>query len=101
MNPLRIKYYSHMWAVIHLSALNYDKKVDSEEEYTNFYSGLCCTLGCKDCMVHYKQFMIDNPPDFNDLFGWTVDLHNSVNEMRGESTYTRQLSLDFWLNASS
>ena len=25
MNPLRIKYYSHMWAVIHLSALNYDK----------------------------------------------------------------------------
>jgi len=52
-------------------------------------------------MVHYKQFMIDNPPDFNDLFGWTVDLHNSVNEMRGESTYTRQLSLDFWLSASS
>lgn len=53
MNPLRIKYYSHMWAVIHLSALNYDKNTDSEEEYTNFYRSLCCTLGCKDCMVHY------------------------------------------------
>ena len=66
MNPLRIKYYSHMWAVIHLSALNYDKKVDSEEEYTNFYSGLCCTLGC------------------------------SVNEMRGESTYCREDTKIFW-----
>jgi hypothetical protein len=87
-----------MWAVIHLSALNYEKSVDSEEEYTNFYRSLCSTLGCKDCMVHYKQFMIDNPPDFNDLFGWTVDLHNSINEMRGESTYTRQSSLDFWLS---
>lgn len=98
MNRSRITYYHHLWAVIHLSALNYDKNVDSKEEYTNFYSSLCSTLGCKDCMVHYKQFMIDNPPDFNDLFGWTVDLHNSINEMRGETTYTHEESLKYWLD---
>ena len=49
-------------------------------------------------MVHYKQFMIDNPPDFNDLFGWTVNLHNSINEMRGETTYTHEESLKYWVD---
>ena len=94
MNP---KYYSHMWAVIHLAALNYDKNSGKESEYTDFYTSLCNTLGCEECIVHYKHFMINNPPDFTDLFGWTVELHNSVNEMRGEPTFTKEESLTYWL----
>lgn len=93
MNP---KYYSHMWAVIHLAALNYDKNSDDDEEYTKFYSSLCVTLGCDKCISHYRKFMYDNPPDFTDLFGWTVDLHNSVNQMRGECTFTKEDSLKYW-----
>lgn len=94
MNP---KYYSHLWAVIHLSGLNFNKNSDSEIEYTNFYSSICNILGCDKCIIHYKQFMIDTPPDFDDLFGWTVKLHNSVNDMRGDPTFTREESLKYWL----
>ena len=93
MNP---KYYSHMWAVIHLAALNFNKNVDNESEYKNFYNSLSTTLGCDECIIHYKRFMIENPPDFTDLFGWTVDLHNSVNEMRGEPAFNKEESLKYW-----
>jgi len=93
---MNFKYYSHLWAVIHLAGLKFDKNSDNEEEYTNFYSSLPTTLGCKECIIHYKKFMKDNPPDFNDLFGWTVNLHNSVNEVRGEPTFTREESFKYW-----
>ncbi len=95
---MNMKYYSHMWAVIHLAALNFDKNSGNELEYTNFYQSLAVTLGCDECIIHYKKFMIDNPPDFTDLFGWTVYLHNSVNEVRGGPTFDRDESLKYWSN---
>jgi hypothetical protein len=95
---MNFKYYSHLWAVIHLAGLNYNENSCSKEEYTNFYSSLSSTLGCEKCVVHYKNFMTENPPDFDDLFGWTVKLHNSVNEMRGEPTFTREESIKYWLD---
>ena len=81
-----------------MAALNFDEVSDNKNEYTKFYDSLSTTLGCEKCIIHYKKFMIDNPPDFTDLFGWTVKLHNSVNEMRGESTFTREESLNYWLS---
>lgn len=91
-------YYSHLWAVIHLAALNFDEASNDKNEYTKFYESLSTTLGCELCTEHYKKFMLDNPPDFTDLFGWTVELHNSVNEMRGEPTFTRETSFKYWSN---
>lgn len=89
-------YYSHLWAVIHLSALNFKRGDDSEIEYKNFYESLSPTLGCKPCIEHYKKFVLECPPDFEDLFGWTVKLHNSVNQTRGDPTFTREESLKYW-----
>jgi hypothetical protein len=91
-------YYSHLWAVIHLAALNFDEASNDKNEYTKFYSSLSTTLGCEKCIIHYNKFIEDNPPDFTDLFGWTVKLHNSVNQTRGDPTFTREESLKYWLS---
>ena len=89
-------YYSHVWAVIHLSALNFHEIFSNKNEYITFYNSLSTTLGCGKCISHYRKFMVDNPPDFTDLFGWTVKLHNSVNESRGETVFTREESFEYW-----
>ena len=89
-------YYSHVWAVIHLAALNFHEIFSDRNEYITFYNSLSTTLGCVKCISHYRQFMVDNPPDFTDLFGWTVKLHNSVNESRGETVFTREESFEYW-----
>jgi hypothetical protein len=91
---MHAKFLSHVWAVIHLSAFNY--RSGQEEEYKNFYNHLGNILGCTSCIDDYKNFIKMNPPDFGDLFGWTVKLHNHVNTIRGEPTYTRKESFEYW-----
>lgn len=89
-------YYSHMWAVIHMAALNFTKGVSGEMQYTRFYTSLVHTLKCPKCIHHYMKFINESPPDFSDLFGWTVKLHNSVNERIGKSILTREEAYDIW-----
>jgi len=91
------RYYNHLWAVIHLSALNYDETFADKNQYTQFYNSLSCTLGCATCIDHYRKFITENPPDFEDIFGWTVKLHNSVNETIGGPIFTREECLKYWL----
>lgn len=83
-----------MWAVIHLAAFNY--REGQEKEYVDFYKHLADILVCENCIKDYKDFMENNPPDFNDLFGWTVKLHNHVNTLREKPTYTRKESFQYW-----
>lgn len=92
--------YKHLWAVIHLAALNFRKGVTDENEYTKFYMSLGSTMNCQKCITHYNNFIQDNPIDFDDLFGWTVKLHNSVNQTRGEAVFTREESLQYWIKSS-
>ena len=96
MNP---KFFSHVWAVIHLAALNY-KRASQQEDYINFYNSLADILGCPSCIDDYKNFIKTKPPNFRDLFGWTVELHNHVNTRRGEPTYTREESFEYWRSYS-
>ena len=90
------KFYHHLWGVIHLAALNYKKDDTKKEDIINFYKSLAPILGCRTCQEHYIGFMIDNPPNFEDLFGWSVDLHNSVNESRGDRVFTRIETMEYW-----
>jgi hypothetical protein len=93
-------YYTHLWAVIHLAALNYKQQTSNKDDYIKFYTSLSSTMNCQICIDHYVKFIEDNPIDFNDLFGWTVKLHNSVNQARGEALFTREESLQYWMTSS-
>jgi len=91
-----MSYYSHVWAVIHGSALRYVKGVSGEMQYERFYTSLAHTLECPVCIGHYIKFIHKHPPDFSDLFGWTVKLHNSVNERIGKPILTREEAFEIW-----
>jgi hypothetical protein len=93
-------YYNHLWAVIHITALNFDKDNSNETDYKAFYTSIGRTMPCQQCVEHYVKFVHDNPIDFEDLFGWTVNLHNSVNQTRGEAVFTREESLQYWRTSS-
>ena len=77
------------WRFIHYVAVTYhpSKKV----EYLQFFQNLPEILPCPICGSHFKINMEKHPPKMdnaNDLFNWTVDMHNFVNKMNGKKTLT-------------
>lgn len=89
-------YYHHLWAVIHLSALRFKKGESDEAEYEKFYKSISYTMNCSKCVRHFEEYIENNPIDFDNLFNWTVDLHNDVNRTRGAPTYTYEETLKYW-----
>lgn len=83
------------WHFIHMVALSYPYMASEEtkKKYYDFYESLGHTLPCGTCAKHYKEKFEANPPRLenrNELFRWTVDIHNSVNKDIGKN----QISYD-------
>jgi len=81
------------WHFIHLVALTYPDKPtqDDVREYYQFFESLGSVLPCKFCAHHYSEKFKLNPPKLGsqqELFKWTVDIHNSVNKDNGKKIYT-------------
>jgi hypothetical protein len=84
---------SQGWHFIHSVALNYPDNPTQEEKdnYLEFFKSVGNTLPCEICAEHFRKKMEDTPPNMNsreDLFNWTVDVHNAVNKENGKKTYT-------------
>jgi hypothetical protein len=87
------------WHFIHMVALSYPYMASEEtkKKYYDFYESLGHTLPCGTCAQHYKKKFEANPPRMenrNELFRWTVDIHNSVNKDIGKNqiSYDKALS---------
>ena len=79
------------WHFIHYVALAYIPSEENKNSYMNFFNSLPDTLPCPICGEHFKQNMQKYPPRFdssNDLFEWTVDMHNLVNRENGKVELT-------------
>ena len=81
------------WHFIHLVALTYPDKPtkDDVREYYQFFESLGSVLPCKYCAHHYAEKIKVNPPKLGsqeELFKWTVDIHNSVNKDNKKKIYT-------------
>lgn len=77
------------WSFIHYIALGYPDKpsIDIKYRYRNFFISLGDVLPCNTCRKHYKEMISMYPPAMNnmeDLFRWTVDIHNKVNSRLGK-----------------
>jgi len=91
------------WHTIHIVALGYpqtpeysDKKAAKE-----FYESLQNLIPCPICRQHYVSHLTKLPigPSLDnrkDLFRWTVDLHNDVNEMLGKRKYTETEVIQYY-----
>jgi len=83
------------WRFILYVALAYDPS--KKEEYLKFFQNLPEILPCPACGIHFKQNLEKHPPKMGnakELFNWTVDMHNFVNEMNGKKQITYEEAHD-------
>jgi len=84
----------HFWNAIHYMCVGAPKKLSNEDKryYKLFFNNLQYWIPCDICSEHYekniKKVNIDKYLDNNNLFEFSVDLHNIVNKMLGKREWT-------------
>ena len=79
------------WHTIHITALGYSANptYGQKKAAKEFYESLVFLIPCPVCRQHYETHLQKNPltPHLDrrdDLFRWTVNLHNEVNTTLGK-----------------
>lgn len=88
----------YMWMSIHLIALGYPTNPTQEEKnaYHSYFNELYKVIPCVVCSNNYLRHISEIPlndevlSSRNNLFNWTVDLHNTVNKMLGKKIITKE-----------
>lgn len=86
----------HLWRSIHYIALGFPDEADElvRANYKEFYVNFWKMLPCLKCSVNYKRHLKELPSidlflgSRDDLFAWTVALHNTVNLELGKPKMT-------------
>jgi hypothetical protein len=81
------------WHFIHAVALGYPHEPSEEikKAYSIFFSMIPYVLPCPFCGKHFSENMSKNPIRLDnkmELFKWTVEMHNFVNESKGRKQLT-------------
>ena len=84
----------YFWGAFHLACL---AAVDLESVKT-FINSYQMVLPCFWCRLHFSQVLAENPIPDTDLFKWSVDVHNIVNEKLGKPIVSYEEALEFWLS---
>lgn len=96
------------WHTIHITALGYPKNPSygDKKAAKEFYESLKFLLPCPVCREHYVQHMNESAltPHLDrreDLFRWTVELHNRVNEKLGKPRFSEQEAIAYYTRLGS
>ena len=91
------------WHTIHIAALGYSQTPNYSEKKAmkEFFESLQVLIPCPICRDHYKSHLVKIPigPSLDnrqDLFRWTVDLHNEVNQMLGKRQYNQAEVIQYY-----
>ena len=97
LTPDRNNWGPNAWSFIHYVALGYPTNPtdNDKENYKTFYYSLQNTLPCQKCAANYQRHLKDIPIDSalegpQELFKWTIDIHNEVNKELGKRKYSYQ-----------
>ena len=95
LTPDRNNWGPNAWSFIHYVALGYPTNPtdNDKENYKTFYYSLQNTLPCQKCAANYQRHLKDIPIDSalegpQELFKWTIDIHNEVNKELGKRKYS-------------
>jgi len=75
------------WAVFHENTFGYRAGLDEQRCYQFYYSEFLGYIKCATCLAHYQEIINRTPIRLyseDDLFAWTVDVHNQVNRKLGK-----------------
>ena len=92
------------WYMIHLMAAHAKtpKQIDAVHEMLKI---VAYNFFCVKCRHHFrKNYGIFQPPkvnDYNELFIWTVEMHNKVNEMNDKPIIEYRDALDYYVGKDS
>ena len=96
------------WSFIHYIALSYPDNPTEEDKnnYKDFYINLQNVLPCPKCASNYKDNLERIPIDTSlvgnkELFKWTIDIHNMVNNELGKRKYTYEEVFKIYLKDTS
>jgi len=88
---------------MHIVALGYpaNPSYSHKKAAKEFYESLQFLIPCPICRDHYAEYLKVVPltpflDRRDDLFKWTVLVHNKVNEMLGKPRFTEMESLEFY-----
>jgi hypothetical protein len=91
------------WHTIHVVALSYPSNPNYAQKRAakEFYESMAELIPCPMCREHYKEHLKKLPlsPHLDrrdDLFRWTVQLHNEVNVMLKKPIVTETESINFY-----
>jgi hypothetical protein len=101
----KIKWGPGTWNFIHFVAITYPKEpTDNDmDKYLMFFTSLQHVLPCPKCSDNYKRHLDDFPiqkalTNNQELFKWTVDIHNEVNKELNKREYSYEEALNIYLN---
>ena len=91
------------WHTIHITALGYSNKPTYAQKKAakEFYESLSVMIPCSVCREHFKKHLETYPlsPHLDsreDLFKWTVVLHNEVNKSLKKPEFSEYDAIQFY-----
>ena len=91
------------WHTIHITALGYSNKPTYAQKKAakEFFTSLTVLIPCPVCREHYAKHVETYPitphlDSRDDLFKWTVVLHNAVNKDLGKPEFSENDSIAFY-----
>lgn len=96
------------WAFIHLTAIAEPDIFDRSRLvfYKQLFVLLQQLLPCERCRMHLKENLskikdIEKVKTKRELFDWTTDLHNKVNEITKKPILSKEAAFDYWNSIAS
>lgn len=93
----------YFWKVIHITALAYpdNPSEQNKQDYITFFETMGKVLPCKRCSNNYtghlRNLPIENFMDSpDDLFKWTVHLHNIVSKELGKPQWNVEYAKSYY-----
>jgi hypothetical protein len=93
-----------LWAFIHLSCLGAPSPLDAESKkhYAAFFESLPPVLPCETCSNHLREHLQvmgydEKVQTTEDLFAWSVELHNRVNVSTGKREWSVEEARSHWM----
>lgn len=93
----------HVWATIHLCCIGAPVALDpmQQQQYRAFIMSLPHVIPCTTCSEHFQKVLESIPVDNHltgkdDLFRWSVEVHNAVNARLDKPKVAYDDALQHW-----